>query len=47
MKQKIVKEGYNKAAGNYSAQRDELKNLPYLERLEKRNQIALPSWLYL
>jgi cyclopropane fatty-acyl-phospholipid synthase-like methyltransferase len=34
MKQKIVKDGYDRVAENYLAQRDEFKNFPYLEKLE-------------
>ena len=33
MKQKIVKEGYNKVAEDYSSQRDAFKNIPCLEKL--------------
>ena len=35
MKQKIVKEGYDKTAEKYSVQRDEFKNIPYLKILGK------------
>ncbi|MDD5750053.1 MAG: class I SAM-dependent methyltransferase [Candidatus Pacebacteria bacterium] len=35
MKQKIVKKGYNKIAEEYSVQRDEFKNISFLEKFEK------------